>query len=238
MPDREIPVSAFFASEEPSAGRAPHIITALDAELLGSLVRINGAKLGVWHQAAPYDENDNYQPYREDVPLSAWNLAYNQGELLELAGYTSTLVGGNETLIVDSACDEKALLEAEESLGEGAYADLPDFPKLLQKIGWVVVPIGEEKNFALVLTSESKKSYLDLLQHWCHEKGRTFYTLTNGTIRRWPAPEDSRLNLAFEQGGLFLAKMAHFGISAEEAHANLGELLKRFAAQSESEPQA
>lgn len=237
MADREIPASLFFASEQPSAARAPHLITAFDSELFATLVRINGAKPGVWHAAAPYDDNDSYQPFREDVPLSAWRLAYNQGELLELAGYSNTLVFANDTLIVDSACDEKPLLEAEQSLGEGSYADLPDFPKLLQKTGWAVLAVGPDKYYALVLTSEAKRGYLDMLQRWCHNKGRTFYTVSNNVARAWPAPADARQRLAFEQGGQFLTKLAHLGIPGDEAHAHLGELLKRAAEQRESEAQ-
>ena len=237
MPTRELPISALFSSDEPSAANAQHLITALDADLLSALLHINGAKAGVWRAAAPYDDNDSYQPFREDVPLSAWALAYNQGELLELTGYSSSQVCGSDTMVVDSACDEKILIEAESSLGEGTYADLPDFPKLLQKIGWALVAIGEEKNFALVLTSDAKRSYLDMLQRWCHDKGRTFYTLANGVVRPWPAPADERRKLAFEQGGQFLAKMSHFGVDAAEAHAHLDELIKRIADQSESEPQ-
>ena len=237
MPTRELPISALFSSDQPSAAKAPHLITALDADLIGALVHINGAKAGVWHAAAPYDDNDSYQPFRENLALSAWSLAYNQGELLELTGYSGSQVCGSDTMVVDSACDEKVLLEAEKTLGEGTYADLPDFPKLLHKIGWALVAIGEEKNFALVLTSEVKRTYLDMLQRWCHDKGRTFYTLSNGVVRPWPAPDDARRQLAFEQGGQFLAKMSHFGIDGAEALAHVGELLKRIAEQGESEPQ-
>jgi len=237
MPTRELPISALFSSDDPSAAKTPHLITALDSDLLGALLHINGAKAGVWHAAAPYDDKDNYQPFRENVPHSTWALAYNQGELLELTGYSGSQVCGSDTIIVDSTCDEKLLTEAEKTLGEGTYADLPDFPKLLQKIGWALVAIGEEKNFALVMTSDAKRSYLDMLQHWCHDKGRTFYTLAKGVVRPWPAPADERRKLAFEQGGQFLAKMSQFGVDAAEAHAHLDELVKHIAEQSESEPQ-
>jgi len=234
MPESEIPLNFFFASEQPSAARVPHIITAFDSELLGALVHVNGAKPGVWHAAAPYDENDSYQPFRENLALSAWSLAYNQGELLELAGYTNTLVFGNDTIIVDSAADEKMLLEVEATLGEGSYADLPDFPNLLQKIGWAIMAVGADKHHALVLVSEAKRSYLDMLQHWCHDHGRSFYTISGATLRAWPAPADARQRLIFEQGSQFLTKLSHFGISADEAHEHLGELIQRVKEHTES----
>src|SRR5512141_2305598 len=129
----EVPADLFFSAQQPSAASVPNLITLFDSELLNALVGINGAKPGVWHAAPPYDENDRYQPFRDDVPFAAWSLAYNQAELLALTGYSNTLVYGNDTLIVDSTADEKALLAAEASKAENSYLLLPDFPTLLKK---------------------------------------------------------------------------------------------------------
>src|ERR1700737_4557339 len=103
----------FFQSPQPSVARVPNLITHFDSDFLNAIVHINGAKPGVWNAPAPYDEEDRYQPFREGLPLKDWALAYNQGELLALTGYSNTLVFGNETIIVDRESDEKVLARPE-----------------------------------------------------------------------------------------------------------------------------
>jgi len=225
-----LPVDVFFSTEQPSAARVPHLITALDAELLSALVRVNGAKPGVWKAAPPYDENDVYQPFREDVPFESWSLAYNQGELLELAGYSNTLVFGNDTMLVDCASDQKSLAEAEESRGEGGYQDLPDFPKLLQRIGWALMSVGPERQYGLLVVHESKRNYIEMLQSWCLDHGRNYYSVASGEgglmLRTRQAPEDARQRVIQQHGLQFVSKMVLYGMEAAVIQTHVAELMK------------
>ncbi|HYG77474.1 MAG TPA: hypothetical protein VEK08_20875 [Planctomycetota bacterium] len=225
-----LPLDAFFASPDPSAARVPHLITAFDAELLNALVRINGAKPGVWNAAPPYDENDLYQPFREDLPFESWSLAYNQGELLELSGYSNTLVFGNDTMIVDSSADKEALKNAEQSKGEGGYHDLPDFAELLSRIGWALMTVGPERQYGLLVVHESKRSYLEMLQSWCLDRGRNTYSLSRSdaglSLRMRQAPPDARASAIQQHGLQFVAKMSLFGIDPQEIRQSFDEMMK------------
>lgn len=228
----------FFESSKPSAALVPNLISVLDTDLFNAIVAINGAKPGVWNSPAPYDEEDRYQPFRENSALSSWALAYNQGELLALAGYSNTLVFGNDTMIVSCACDEKALAAIEAERGEQGYHELAGFPKLLQKIGWALIAVGPEKNFGLFVASEANRGYVSLLQKWCHDRGRTFYRLAmnaeSPAMTTYAAPAETRARAIQEQGLQFIAKMAQFGITAEEIQTHLPVVLKAAA---EHEPE-
>jgi uncharacterized protein YoaH (UPF0181 family) len=229
--DQEAPQKPLFVSPKPSAALVPHFITYLDADLLQAVVRVNGAKLGVWNVPAPYGEDDRYEPYRENAPLAAWAMALNQQELLNLGVNISGLVLGNETMIVDSSADEGILAECEKTCGEQGYEDLEDFQKLLAKIKWALIPIDPEHDRALFVASEEKRDYVELLRNWCQQRGRavTMIALEEDkyTLKHYLAPEEARQQAAIEHGYQYLAKMGHFGISPAEALNAVAEALKR-----------
>ena len=233
-------VQQFFQSPQPSAGLVPNLITHFDSDFLNAIVHINGAKAGIWNAGAPYDEEDRYQPFREGLPLKDWGLAYNQGELLQLTGYSNTLVFGNDTLIVDCLADEKVLAAAEQNRSEMGYQDLTEFPKLLQEIGWALVAVGgEEKNFGLFMSSDENRGYVRMLQSWCHDRGRLFYTVSVNqdelVLTAHPAPLENRVQAIREQGIQFIAKMGQWGVPVHELQPHMDELIKHIAAQQETD---
>jgi len=233
MPELEVPISTFFKTAQPSAATVPHLITYFDPELLQAIVRINGAKLGAWPLYAPFNEEDRYDASREDVPLSAWALPLNQQELLTLGMNVNSLIFDGNTLIVDNSTDETVLQECEAARGEEGYEELPDFPGLLAKTHWALVPVGQNRDYALFLASRDKMDYFNLLANWCHERGRTYWMFAEKegglVLRGYPAPEDARRNAAAQYGHEFLAKAAHFGISPVEALTYLAQSLKQQA---------
>jgi rRNA maturation protein Nop10 len=231
MPHPQSALSALFSTPQPSAAQVPHLITHFDSELLHAVVRVNGAKLGAWPVPAPFGEDDRYEPYRENAPLSAWALALNQQHLLDLSPSVNSMIFGGDTLIVDATADEKTLAACDEQRGEEGYENLPDFPALLAKIGWALIPVDPEHDHALFLASPAKIEYVHLLMHWCHSRGRRYLTLApldDGLLlRASPAPPEAQARAAMEHAYQYVAKLAQFGIDPETAVVHLNEALKQ-----------
>ena len=245
MADSESAPLSLFSSPQPAAATLPHLITAFDARLLNGLVSINGAKLGVWKLPAPYDENDNFLPFREGVPLSAWALPYNQGDVLA----NHNIVTGEPILIVDSGSDEKALQAATDALEKiesgddenqhrPGFQDLAELPALLAKIGWAIIPVGRNQDQALFISSPARKDYVVLLGEWCHRNGRAFARVSTDAaapLTVYPAPDDARRNLLFNEGAEFANRMALYGIQGDELVAGMTELIALIKSQRENE---
>ena len=219
MNELQRPGDRIFSTPQPSVAALPHLLTALDPRFLSAIVGINGAKMGVWKLAAPFDENDAFVPYREDVPLKAWALAYNQGELLACRN----IVSDQSVMIVDSGADEKALQAAQDALAANelsGYQDHPDLAAIVAKAGWALIPVGEHMEQALFAAAPGKRDIVELLKKWCHTNGRAFATVAAGTetavLSIHAAPENTRRNLIFQEGAEFLNKLALFGISGDE----------------------
>lgn len=229
MPELELPLTVFFQSERPSAATVPHLITYLDPELLQAITRINGAKLGAWPLYAPFSEEDRYDTTREDVPLSAWAWPLNQQELINLGMNVNSLIFDGNTIIVDSATDEKVLQACEEGRGAQGYEDLPEMPGLLASINWALIPVGQDRDCGLFVATREKLDYFNLLEHWCHDRGRAYWMFAEKdgglVLRCHPAPADARKTAAIQYGREFLGKLAHFGIGPAEALGHLAEAL-------------
>ena len=69
--EKIIPAEAYFSSLQPAALHLPHLITAIDADLLGKIVHMTKSKPGLWGVAAPFDENDVFDRARESAPFSS-----------------------------------------------------------------------------------------------------------------------------------------------------------------------
>jgi hypothetical protein len=210
----------------PAAG-VPHLITALDAALLNAIVRINGAKPAVWNNPAPYDADDRYEPFRENVPLSEWALPYNQRELLSSLDFGAFQP---PLLIVDTNTSEKVLAAAGENWPADPSTEFQGFGELVARVGWLLTAVDAEHKWALFATHTSKSDYVGLLQHWCHEHGRTFCTLVvaegKTVLQAYAAPEENRKRAVYNEGSQFLGKMGMAGISAAESLAHLRDLLE------------
>jgi len=216
------------------AAHIPHLITALDSTLLNAVVRINGARPAVWNHAAPYDADDRYEPFRENVPLGEWALPYNQRELLatpDFGGFPAPL------LIVDTGADEKILAKAGEDWPADPSQEYTEFPALVTKLGWLLTSVDVENKWALFAASQAKSDYVGLLQHWCHEHGRTFCVAAvqdgKSAVNVYPAPEEKRKLAVYNEGSQFLGKLGWYGISPEESVQQLKQLLNEIESRKE-----
>ena len=228
----------------PVVASLPHLITYLDSQLLRAIIHINGAKPGLWNVSPPYDEKDNYLPYRDDFKFESWSLSLNQADLIDLSAYSGGVIMNSPVIIVDCTADQKelAIADAERTELPGAeeggagYQHLSGLPKLLSKIGWVLIPVDHEHERALFVCSGAKAEYIRMLQRWCHAHGRYFATLTSNegglAMQVAPAPEETRRKLVHEQGAGFVMKMGLHGIAPEEALGYLIELQKNIQKQS------
>ncbi len=135
----------FFTSPRPAVVDLPHLITAMDAELIGQVAHLTKSKPGLWGLSAPYDENDVFDPWRETAPFRQWELPSNQGELLALGRFAAEALFGTKAILLDSAIDEAAVLPLTDVRGQrrdngGFYVeglhDLPALPQLLKLTRW------------------------------------------------------------------------------------------------------
>ena len=114
-----------FCTPRPAVASLPHLITALDAELIGKVVHLTKGKPGLWPLSAPFDENDVYDRARESAPFRAWALPANQAEVLSFGLLTQESVFGMKLLMLDASMDEATLRRLATPTGErmetGAY---------------------------------------------------------------------------------------------------------------------
>ena len=71
---RILSAATFFASAQPAVVGLPHLLMALDAELLGKVGHLTKCCLGLWQLPAPFDKEDRFDNVRESAPFSAWGL--------------------------------------------------------------------------------------------------------------------------------------------------------------------
>lgn len=202
-----IPAESFFSSPHPAALDLPHLITALDAELLGKVVHLTKSKPGLWGVSAPFDENDVFDRARESAPIAAWAFPANQAELLSFGPLVQEAVFGIKLMMLDADFDEDTVARLATTTGQrletGAfivhgYQDLPALGELIERCGWVLIPIGPERSKALFVASKSRSEWVTLLKAWCDRDGRNCGGLRDVGGRLFiadaPAPEKNRKN--------------------------------------------
>lgn len=239
MADAETTISAahFFSAPPVSVATVPHLIAPLDAAFLNAVVRINGAKPGIWNVSPPYDENDQYVPFRDEFVFKDWALGYNQNELLKAEAFEAG------TIIVDSDLDS-SILQAVDKLREQEhiveYYDIADVPALLKLTGWALIPVRDARvteevpaERGLFVAAENKADYVRLLQKWCHDNGRTYLSIAaknnEYVLIPRPAPDLNRKQAAWQHGHQFLHKMAVQGISPADTKKYLDELIAQIS---------
>ena len=189
----------YFGSACPSVLQLPHLITALDAELMAKVVHLTQSAPGLWRLPAPYDEADVYDPWRNaETPFSLWNLPANQAELLAPGRFANEALFGTTAILLDSAIYEKAVRALTEVRGErkenGGYyvdglQDLEAFPRLLEICRWTLMPVAPDRSYGLFVTSPEQASWVEALGEWCDRAGRSRCRL---------ALKDDRLELVEE----------------------------------------
>lgn len=230
----------FFCSERPAALELPHLITALDAELIGKVAHLTKAKIGLWNVPAPFDEQDVFDRAREAAPLTAWTLPANQAEILSFGAQVQEAIFGTKLMMLDADFDEPTLARLAVTTGErletGAYVtqgfqDLPTLAELVELCGWVLIPVGPERSKALVLTSRAKADWIAKLDEWCEREGRNQgrVRVENGTLVyvERPAPDKYRTNAVAHCIDGFLGEMdMYFGGADESIVDAVGERIR------------
>ncbi len=173
--------SRFFSSARPAVVDLPHLITAMDAELMAKVVHLTQSTPGLWHLPAPYDENDVFDPGRDpETPFSLWSLPANQAELLAPGRFAAEALFGTHAVLLDSAIDERAALALTENRGRrmdnGGFLvdglhDLPALPKLMEITRWALMPVAPDRSHGLFVTSPKGAPWVGMLLEWCDRHG-------------------------------------------------------------------
>ncbi len=220
----------FFTSPRPAVVDLPHLITAMDAELMGRVTHLTKSKPGLWGLSAPYDENDVFDPWRETAPFREWELPANQAELLTPGRFAAEALFGTKAILLDSAIDEAAVFALTDVRGQrrdngGFYVeglhDLPALPQLLKLTCWALMPVAPDRGHGLFITSPDHASWVETLREWCERRGRSHcrVTLENGKLAlvEANAPDNARERAAAAEIDLFLGKMDRYFRLADES---------------------
>jgi len=213
----ELSATQFFSSAQPPVAGLPHFISALDAELIGKVAHLTKSKPGLWPVAAPFDDNDVFDRARESAPFNAWALPANQAEVLSFGHVVQEAIFGVKLMILDANFDEATLMRLAVTTGQrletGAYVtrgfqELPELPQLVERSGWLLIPIGPERSRGLFVAGQANADWVAKMREWCGREGRNF-----GQIRREqdklvfhdePAPPNYRSNAVAHRIDVFL----------------------------------
>ena len=183
------PATTLFPTANPPLAPLPHLITALDAELLGKISQLTKANLALWHVPAPFDANLQFDNTRESAPLSEWAAPLNQAEVLGLRWNAAEAIFGGKVMIVDASSNESLLTELATPVGRreetGAYVtpgyeELETLPQLVEQSGWVLIPVGAERSKAFFVTNAAQVALVEKLCEWCDRQGRNHAVLQDG----------------------------------------------------------
>jgi hypothetical protein len=216
----DLSTTQFFASAEPSAAGLPHFISALDAELIGKVAHLTKAKPGLWPVAAPFDDQDVFERARESAPFKAWALPGNQAEVLSFGHVVQEAIFGVKLMMLDANFDEATLARLAVTTGHrletGAYVtrgyqDLPELAQLVERCGWVLIPVGPERSRGLFVASQANADWIAKMQEWCEREGRNFGQLRREggklVFRDQPAPPNYRANAVAHRIDVFLGNL-------------------------------
>ena len=228
--ETDLAATQFFSSAQPSAFDLPHLITALDAELIGKVAHLTKSKPGLWPMAAPFDENDVYDRARESAPFIAWALPANQAELLAFSPIIQEAVFGVKLLMLDANFDEATLARLAATTGQrletGAYVtrgyqDLPELAKVVEQCGWTLIPIGPERSRGWFVASRANVDWITKIQEWCERAGRNFGQVQRDgekpVFRDCHAPEKNRSNAIAHRIDVFLGNVEVLFGNADES---------------------
>jgi hypothetical protein len=232
----------FFTVPDPAAASLPHLVTALDPELLGKVAHLTGSSPGLWHLPAPFDEEDVFDPWRDaaQTPFARWALPANQADLMGGGRWTTEALFGTHCILLDAGLDEPAVagvaqLRAERHDNGGFYQehfeDWPGLPRLLELTPWALLPVTPDRSLGLFVTAPERAEWVGELAAWCGRVGRHHFRAVRRdgglAIEETPAPEEARARAAASQIDLFLSRMErYFRLGDEEVLARLRERLE------------
>src|SRR5690349_11009351 len=183
MNPKQLSASLYFFSARSPVLNLPHLITALDAELIGKVVHLTKSRPGLWRVAAPFYDQDVYDVARESAPFSAWALPANHGEVLAFSPMIQEAIFGDKLMMLDATFDEATLAQLAVTTGQrmetGAYVtqgyqDLSALPQLLSQCDWALIPVGAERSKGLFVVSPAKADWIAKMHEWCEREGRNF----------------------------------------------------------------
>lgn len=222
--------ATLFPTANPPLARLPHLITALDAELLGKISQLTNANLALWPVPALFDGNLQFDNTRESAPLSEWAAPLNQAEVLGLRWNAAEAIFGGKVMIVDAASDERLLTELATPVGRreetGAYItpgyeELETLPRLVEQSGWVLIPAGAERSKAFFVTNAAQAGLVQKLREWCDRQGRNHAVLQNSengmVLVESAAPAAGRDRAMVHHVDAFLSRMDVFFGDCESA---------------------
>lgn len=234
----------FFSVPDPAVAAFPHLISALDGELLAKVAHLTGSKPGLWCLPAPFDEEDVFDPWRdaEATPFARWALPPNQAELMGGGRWATEALFGTNTILMDAEENEPAVravaqLRAERRDNGGFYEerfqDWAGWPRLLEEISWALVPVAPDRSYGLFVASPAHRAWVDQLAEWCSRSGRNCWRVMREAgglaLAKTAAPEEFRSRAAAGQIDMFLARMErYFGLGDEEL---MGHIRGRFEAE-------
>ena len=222
--------SLFFSAPRPPVVDLPHFITALDAELIGRVAHLTESKPGLWRLTAPFDENDVFDPWREEAPFREWELPANQAELMAPGRFAAEALFGTKAILLDSGIDEAAVFALADMRGQrrdngGFYVeglhDVPVLPQLLEQTRWSLMPVAPDRSHGLFVTAPAHAAWVETLREWCERRGRSHcrVTMEDGKLAlvQSSAPDDARERAAASQIDLFLGQMDRYFRLADES---------------------
>lgn len=223
--------ASFFSSARPAVIDLPHLITALDGELIAKVVHLTQSKPGLWRLPAAYDEKDVFDPWREEeTPFSLWSLPANQAELLAPGRYAAEALFGTKAFLLDSCIDEPAVAALADSKGArldngGFYVegvqDSPVLPQMLELTRWALIPVAPDRSHGLFVTTASNAGWIDKLREWCERAGRSHgRVIEQGgavSLAETNAPDEARERAAGLQIDQFIGQMSRYFRLADES---------------------
>jgi hypothetical protein len=232
----------FFSVPDPAAVSLPHLITALDPELLGKVAHLTDSSPGLWHLPAPFDEDDVFDPWRDaaQTPFARWGLPANQADLMGGGRWTTEALFGTHCILLDAGLDEPAVaavaqLRAERHDNGGFYQehfeDWPGLPRLLELTPWALLPVTPDRSLGLFVTAPGRAEWVRELEAWCGRVGRHYYrgVKRDGVlaIEETPAPTEARARAAASQADQFLSRAdRYFRLSDDEVLALVRDRLE------------
>ncbi|MFM1769944.1 MAG: hypothetical protein RJA22_2473 [Verrucomicrobiota bacterium] len=238
------PLSAglFFSVPDPVVAGLPHLLTALDGELMAKVAHLTGSKPGLWHLPAPLDEEDVWDPLRdeESTPFARWALPGNQAELMGGGRWVTEALFGTHCILLDAGLDEPAVLAAAQLRAErhdngGFYQehfeDWAGWPRLLALTPWALVPVAPDRSHGLFVAAPGREEWVRELAAWCGRVGRTHWRAERGSgglvLVETAAPAEARARAAAGQVDMFLARMdRYFRMEDGELRGCLAERLE------------
>lgn len=232
----------FFSVPDPAVVTLPHLITALDPELLGKVADLTGSPPGLWPLPAPFDEDDVFDPWRDaaQTPFARWALPANQAELLGGGRWATEALFGTSCILLDAGLDEPAVaavaqLRAERHDNGGFYQehfeDWAGLPRLLAVTPWALLPVRPDRSLGLFVAAPDRADWVGELAAWCGRVGRHHFRVVKRdgapVLEEIPAPEEARARAVASQIDMFLSRLdGYFRLGGEEVVTRLRERLE------------